>query len=131
MKNRGRTFLAWSGFASTLAILLWLGSITPSFEKCVAEHEKGRDQSITAQSHEVVSIRFFPRVGIFFRCQGVVIDENGATLTALATIAIAGFTLTLWLATTEQGRLTQQAIRLSDRLASPLSDAAYRGCASG
>ena len=52
---------------------------------------------------------------MFFVCEGAFIDENNGTLTALATIAIAAFTLTLWRATTEQGRLTRDAIELGTK----------------
>jgi hypothetical protein len=55
------------------------------------------------------------RVPVFLLCEGEFIDENSGTLTALATIAIAAFTLTLWRATTEQGRLTRESIDLGNR----------------
>jgi hypothetical protein len=35
------------------------------------------------------------------------------SMTAIATVAIAAFTLTLWRATTEQGRLTRESIQLA------------------
>ena len=52
-------------------------------------------------------------VPVLLLCEGSFIDENNGTLTALATIAIAAFTLTLWRATTEQGRLTTAALKLA------------------
>jgi hypothetical protein len=44
---------------------------------------------------------------------GKILDAIAAPLTALATVAIGYFTWTLWRATTQQGRLTQQSIDLA------------------
>jgi hypothetical protein len=38
-------------------------------------------------------------IASFFRCQGTSLDANGELLTAISTLAIAAFTLTLWLVT--------------------------------
>lgn len=43
------------------------------------------------------------------------VNDISAGISALATIAIAGFTATLWLTSREQGRLTQRAIEISDK----------------
>jgi hypothetical protein len=42
-----------------------------------------------------------------------ILNDYGPAISAAATVAIAAFTWTLWLATTEQGRLTQQSIDLA------------------
>jgi hypothetical protein len=42
-----------------------------------------------------------------------ILNDYGPAISAAATVAIAAFTWTLWLATTEQGRFTQQSIDLA------------------
>ncbi|HEX4301239.1 MAG TPA: hypothetical protein VHZ78_00490 [Rhizomicrobium sp.] len=48
-------------------------------------------------------------------CEGLAIDANSGLLTAIATIAVAAFTLTLWLSADGQARLTREAIDESKR----------------
>lgn len=86
--------------APVLAVFALIGTLSPSYQKCVVDH-----------LHETVASS--PHIPLFLLCEGAFIDENNGTLTALATIAIAGFTLTLWLATTEQGRLTRETLKLA------------------
>jgi hypothetical protein len=42
-----------------------------------------------------------------------ILDSYAATIEAMATIAIAGFTFTLWRATTEHSRITDGILKLS------------------
>src|SRR6185312_2043492 len=55
------------------------------------------------------------RVSVYSGCVGIFIDKNNGPLTAIATIAVAAFTLVLWIATSRQARLTRESIALSNR----------------
>jgi hypothetical protein len=45
----------------------------------------------------------------YVRCTGEFLDESEGTVTAIATIVIAAFTCTLWIATSQQAQLTREA----------------------
>lgn len=45
----------------------------------------------------------------YVKCSGLFVERHGVGISALAAIIIAAFTCTLWLATTEQARLTRNA----------------------
>ena len=105
MIKHSRTFLASTCFALVLAAFAWIGTLSPSYQKCTADHEGHYGQGEQSDLHKTISNS--PQIPLFLLCEGAFIDENNGTLTALATIAIAAFTLTLWRATTEQGRLTR------------------------
>lgn len=84
-----------------LGLLIWASTHSASYEYCQAERHSGQ-----ADKHD-----FHKEIAYFFVCEGVTIDVNGDLMTALGTLAIAAFTLTLWLTSREQGRLTEIAIR--------------------
>jgi hypothetical protein len=113
MLTHGRTFLAWSCFAFVIAAFALIGTFSPSYQKCTARHERDYGQNKQSDLREpVASAPHFP---LFLLCEGAFIDENNGTLTALATVAIAGFTLILWQATSRQAKLTRDAIELGNR----------------
>ena len=103
MLKHSRSFLAAACFMLVLAAFALIGTLSPSYQKCASDHESNYGQNKQANLHETIVSGV--RVPVFLLCEGSFIDENNGTLTALATIAIAAFTLTLWRATTEQGRL--------------------------
>jgi hypothetical protein len=84
-------------------LLIWASTYSASNEACQAErHTGGNDRAGRAKE-----------IAYFAVCEGVTIDVNGELITALGTLAIAAFTLTLWLTSKEQGRLTQASIKLA------------------
>jgi hypothetical protein len=107
-----RFFLGWCFVFLIVSVMAWTATYSPSFQKCIGEHADQEGPEKAADLHNVV-VRRSAAIPPFLLCEGAFIDENNGTLTALATIAIAGFTLTLWRATTEQGRLTRDALKLA------------------
>jgi hypothetical protein len=113
MLKHSRTFLTAACFALVLAALGLIGTFSSSYQKCTSDEERNHSQNKQSNLDENISSAI--QIPVFWLCEGKFIDENNGTLTALATIAIAAFTLTLWRATTEQGRLTREAIELGNR----------------
>jgi hypothetical protein len=111
MLRHSRTFLAWTCFVFVLAMATWGATFSPSYQKCTADNEHYYRQSERPNFNETVLRR--PQVPLFLLCEGKFIDENAVSLTLLATIAIAGFTLTLWRATTEHGRVMGSVLNLA------------------
>jgi hypothetical protein len=111
MLKHSRSFLAGAFFVFVLVALALIGTLSPSYQKCAADHERNHGQNEQHDLHEAIADRV--HIPAFLLCEGAFIDENNGTLTALATIAIAAFTLTLWRATTEQGRLTRDTLRFA------------------
>jgi hypothetical protein len=111
MLKHARTFLAWSCFVFVVAAFALIGTLSPSYRKCAAAHERDHGQQKQAKLDQAVTGR--PQIPLLLVCEGAFIDENSGTLTALATIAIAAFTLTLWRATTEHSQITGRVLALS------------------
>jgi hypothetical protein len=113
MLNWLRTFLGWCIVALVVSVVAWGATFSPSYQKCVTYNGNNEGKSEQTNLNNAVMHRARIAIPIFLLCEGRFVDENNGTLTALATIAIAGFTLTLWRATTEQGQLTRNALELA------------------
>lgn len=81
-------------------------SVSPVFESCI-EQNKNTDAKTTTEKNPST---FGATIGIYVGCSGEFIEDHDGGITALATIIIAAFTGTLWVATTSQGKLTKEAL---------------------
>lgn len=99
--------------AATAAILigLWIVTGSQSFKSCIHDHKN--DEAYYGLKDESVSNRFFARRHLQFDCAGEAIDKHNSVVTAIATVFIAFFTLTLWNATSEHSRITDRVLRLA------------------
>jgi hypothetical protein len=113
MPKHSRSVVAGAFFVLAIAALALIGMLSPSYQKCAADQERDYGQNEQPYLHKSITSRI--QIPVLLVCEGAFIEENNGTLTALATIAIAAFTLTLWRATTEQGRLTRDSIELGNR----------------
>ncbi|HEY2069648.1 MAG TPA: hypothetical protein VGG48_08865 [Rhizomicrobium sp.] len=84
--------------------VLYAATCSASFQECQTTR--------TSSYADYDNPDFFEQIGTLIVCEGVTGDANGELLTALATIAVAAFTLTLYFATSMQGRLAQASIDL-------------------
>jgi hypothetical protein len=102
-----------------LLIALEIGSITasftPSFQDCRREAETEAREKKTKQNEKWITY-------VIVRCTAVSADANNGIITALAGIAVAFFTYTLWRSTTglerlgsRQARDTRTSLRISLR----------------
>jgi hypothetical protein len=103
-----RPHVVIAGFIFAAIGALWLAKLSPSYREC--DGNRKRDPAFHASANSQAE-----RARRLVICEGAFFDANKEAITALATIAIAGFTLTRWLATTEQGRLTSESIDLGNR----------------
>jgi hypothetical protein len=88
------------------AFVFFERTFSPSFQQCIASQEN-KDVSGTAEKHPSI---FGVTTDLYVRCTGEFIKESGEAITALATVVIAAFTCTLWIATSKQGELTREAL---------------------
>jgi hypothetical protein len=87
-----------------LALLLFLAlerGFSPSFKACI-NHEGQK-------TAEVPDSGLSAMVDSYVHCSWAAINDNQGGITALATLAIAAFTATLWFATNQQAELTKEA----------------------
>ena len=91
---------------ATVLLACWTVAASDSFQACVEEQQHHTPPKTEEGARQIV----MAGVQRSFRCSGEFIEANNAAITALATAIIAAFTITLWRATTEQGRLTKQAL---------------------
>jgi hypothetical protein len=97
-----------------VAVSVWAATYSSSYQKCVNHHANYERSNPKSNLNEATPGGSEAEVvPVFLVCEGAFIDENNGTLTALATIAIAGFTLTLWRTTNQQAKLTTDAIKLA------------------
>ncbi len=118
MPRRLRDTIAWTLFIFVIAGLLWLAKLSPSYRECDADYKQHPAYSESTNSHK-------ERIRRFVLCEGAFFDANHDAITAIATLAIAIFTLTLWRATKRQVGLSEQNVavareqtKISKRLAS-------------
>jgi hypothetical protein len=132
MLKYARTLLVWCCVTLVLTIAAWGATYSPSYRKCVSDHanHKGGDKGSNL-NESIASGSGVEVLPVFLLCEGAFIDENNGTITALATLAIAAFALTLWRATTgmlnaagEQSGAMERSIAESAKSAAAIEDVA-------
>jgi hypothetical protein len=85
-------------------------TFSTAFQQCVkSEREK------TARPDDNQPTRIGSVIDAYVVCSGNFVDSHGSGITALATLIIAAFTGTLWIATSRQAKLTENALELLER----------------
>jgi hypothetical protein len=74
---------------------------SPSFQSCIGQQQTGKDDSVVAA------------ITPYAQCTGEFVDAHGGGITAVASLIIAAFTGTLWIATIQQGQLTFASLDLA------------------
>jgi len=98
--------VAVAAFIFVIIGALWLAKLSPSYRECDANRKQDPAYHESANSQA-------ERARRFVICEGAFFDANKEAITAGATIAIAIFTLVLWLATSRNARLTTEIIALT------------------
>jgi hypothetical protein len=78
-------------------------AFSPTFQQCVATSNK----QASASDENLSSLKI--AINNYVRCSARLVKIYEASITALATIIIAAFTGTLWIATSTQAKLTREA----------------------
>jgi hypothetical protein len=86
--------------------ILGMRTFSPTFQQCVGAHETNKEKGPTEKHPSL----FGGTIDSYVRCTGEFIDGTEKSITALATLIIAAFTCTLWIATSQQGILTREAL---------------------
>jgi hypothetical protein len=92
------------GIAAYLVFVM----LSPTFQECMKANQ-------SAEYKKSIYDNLPAFLGTTYWCGGIFVKENGEAITALATVIMAIFTGTLWWASAEQGRLTQQSIELATK----------------
>ncbi len=88
------------------ALVLVLSS--QSFQSCIGVNSYGDAQQSKPESADHI-------IGIWWWCTGILLNENGVAITAIATIVMAAFTGTLWWSTASTGKLTERTVELAEK----------------
>lgn len=112
MLNILHRWAPWLLFLAGLFLAILARDSSSSFQQCAAQETKS-GQEKQEKSSPGIFASLIARTHISWRCTGEFIDQNNAAITAIATVFIAIFTTTLWRATTDQGRLTRESIKLA------------------
>lgn len=126
-----RTFLGFAWIALLVALVTWLATFSPSYQKCVTDYADSARSNEAKKSHPETAGGISIRSLVFARCEGIFLDENSVLLTAIATLAIAGFTLTLkqstdrlWQASEDQHAVSNRAFVFIDGFTTEITTAA-------
>ncbi len=87
------------------AFVLIERTFSPNFQQCIATHTDNKNDGTAKKNLSPLGTT----VTSYVQCSGDFLAENGEAITALATIIIAAFTCTLWVATSRQAKLTREA----------------------
>jgi len=107
LKAHSRPFLVIALCLLGATLLAYCGTLSSSFRQCSSHRETTYSQKN--------NLSFLEQTGTVFVCEGVAIDANGGLLTALATIAVAAFTGTLWLVTNHSLQLAREEFNATHR----------------
>jgi hypothetical protein len=106
--------LFWLGIGGLVVALLWAVTDSKSARDCI--HNRKDNQSYQAlHKNAGLLVVVVTRTKLHIACGFIAAGKNEGTLTALSGIAIAAFTLTLWIATTGLLRATNRSIVLAER----------------
>ncbi len=81
-------------------------AFSPSFDQCIGKAKADKQQTTDKEGPALLA----ETIGSYVGCSGEYVEANKNVITALALIAIAAFTCTLWLATSRQALLTREAL---------------------
>jgi len=102
------------------SVLLLIGlerAFSPLFQNCIEEHQHREG----GNSAEKQPSGFSVTASAYVQCTGRFVNAIGNSITALATIIIAAFTGTLWIATSRQAQLTEETL-IADKRAFIFAD---------
>ena len=88
-----------------LLLFLFIGELTSSYRECSRVRQTFYSRN--------GGYGLLEKIQSFVYCEGVTGNANAELITALATIFLGAFTLTLWLTSDEQARLTRKSIDLA------------------
>jgi hypothetical protein len=80
-------------------------TFSPTFQQCVATHEADESGDSPKENPSIFGVT----VDSYVRCSGSFVKTYESAIGAVATILIAAFTATLWVATSRQAELTREA----------------------
>jgi hypothetical protein len=105
MFRQGLYFLALLALLTAISVLgEW--TLSPAFQKCIAAEQDSKGGNAPKEEPTGFGVTFGRYVG----CTGAFVEDHGNGITALATVVIAAFTGTLWIATSRQALLTREAL---------------------
>jgi hypothetical protein len=80
-------------------------TFSPSFQQCITSHDNDKADGPPEKNPSAFGVT----IDSYVRCTGRFVKTYEAAIAALATIIIAAFTCTLWIATSQQAQLTREA----------------------
>lgn len=104
MQRYWRTALAFFAGMVLVAVIAWASGVLPtSAPYCYADESGHKD----CATYNIALIALW--------AMGKVLNSISSALTAIATLVIAAFTATLWIATSRQAELTARSVRVSEQ----------------
>lgn len=94
MKRWGSTLLGWTYLILAVAAIAWVGTTSPTFQKCLANQSSppnSAENAPPASSSGTLSASPW----LIAQCEGAFLDANSALLTTLVLFAVAAFMFTL------------------------------------
>lgn len=102
-----RTWKATILAIAAVLIIGWVVRGSEAFQGCVKESKHYSSYDTSDKEFGIVD-RAFARVRLSIACTGIVADKNNGAITALAGVAVALFTFTLWLVTWDMVKIASR-----------------------
>src|SRR4051812_49050158 len=109
MLMRLHPWRTWIVGALAVLALVWIVETSPTFKDCTNQNKT----EVSEQTLHQRTSDFFVALSRRQDCLWVLVHKNEGAITALATLLIALFTLTLWRATDKMWKASQDQIELS------------------
>src|SRR5208282_3976561 len=90
-----KTWVAVGVFGLALGLAITARETSDSFKQCIADHRANKTSEQQIESPAGFVPALFWR-GVAYRCTGMFLDKNDTGVAAVATVALALFTFTLW-----------------------------------
>jgi len=104
-----RELSVWVLLILGISLAFWFVVGSQSFQSCIYQTENNQASQTAQESKTYIPVV----IGNYAGCLGQFLDAHEGALTALSTLLIAIFTLTLWLSTSRMAQLTDETIRLA------------------
>src|SRR5882724_10738673 len=104
-------WMPWVWVLVVVAVAAAFVFSSPVFQICVDQETYQKDSQQPEKSPSgFTGVRLSQGAAAFWFCTGTFIDENAAGITAVASLIVAGFTLTLWWASRGQLRQLERTV---------------------
>jgi hypothetical protein len=105
----------WATGIVAVGLVVWIVVSSQSFQSCINQSKDQASEQAFQKGPSDLVISLIRRINFSAHCVGEFIDNNNEAITAISTLFIALFTLTLWVSTTGTLKLAREEFNSAHR----------------